>query len=238
MLLLNLTNFKFIIWITIFLVLIVTIICFFFPVKNIRLSEHQVKVFKSFSLIGFIEEKTLFIPTIELIMGVSYSTVITFLSSYTKSLNLAIAGSFFFVIFALVVTFTRPRTGQLFDIKGEKYVMYPSYLFLTIGLIVLGFSSNNLTLLLSGAIIGFGYGTFMSNGQAISLKLVSEDRIGISLSTYFIGLDLGVGVGPYIMGIIKFNTSYRNLYVLASILPILCMLLYLLAHSRDSHKKS
>lgn len=53
-------------------------------------------------------------------MGVSYSTVITFLSSYTKSLNLVIAGSFFFVIFALVVTFTRPGTGQLFDIKGEN----------------------------------------------------------------------------------------------------------------------
>lgn len=238
MLLLNLTSFTFIVWFTIILVLIVAVSCFFFPVKNINLSDHQVKVLKSFSLNGFIEKKTLFISTVAFIMGISYSTVVTFLSSYSKSLNLTVAGSFFFVIFALVVTFTRPGMGQLFDTKGEKYVMYPSYLFLTIGLIVLGFSSNNITLLLSGAIIGFGYGTFMSNGQAISLKLVGEDRIGISLSTYFMGLDLGLGVGPYIMGIIKSYMSYRNLYVLASILPILCLLLYFLAHSRDSHKKS
>jgi MFS family permease len=233
MLLLNLTTFNFIIWVTIILVLIVTICCFLFPVNNITLSDSQIKVLKSFSINGFIEKKALFISTIAFIMGISYSTVITFLSSYSKSLNLTVAGSFFFVVYALIVTITRPGMGQLFDSKGEKYVMYPSYLFLTIGLIILGFASNSFILLLSGAIIGFGYGTFMSNGQAISLKLATEDRIGISLSTYFIGLDLGLGVGPYIMGIIKSHISYQNLYLLASILPILCLLAYLSSTKRN-----
>lgn len=232
MLLLNLTNFKFIIWVTIILVLIVTVCCFLFPVKNIILSEDQVNVLKSFSINGFIEKKAVFISTIAFIMGISYSTVITFLSSYSKSLDLSVAGSFFFVVYALIVTVTRPGMGQLFDTKGEKYVMYPSYIFLTIGLIILGFASNSLTLLLSGAVIGFGYGTFMSNGQAISLKLVTEDRIGISLSTYFIGLDLGLGIGPYIMGIIKSHMSYQNLYLLASILPMLCLMTYFAAKKK------
>lgn len=232
MLLLNLTNFKFIIWVTIILVLIVTVCCFLFPVKNIILSEDQVNVLKSFSINGFIEKKAVFISTIAFIMGISYSTVITFLSSYSKSLDLSVAGSFFFVVYALIVTVTRPGMGQLFDTKGEKYVMYPSYIFLTIGIIILGFASNSLTLLLSGAVIGFGYGTFMSNGQAISLKLVTEDRIGISLSTYFIGLDLGLGIGPYIMGIIKSHMSYQNLYLLASILPMLCLMTYFAAKKK------
>ena len=126
-----------------------------------------------------------------------------FLSSYTKVIHLVSAGSFFFVVYALVITFTRPLTGRIFDAKGEQYVMYPSYLFLTAGLFLLSVTTNSVTLLLSGALVGLGYGTFMSNGQTVCLKIVKEHRISIALSTYFIGLDLGLGVGPYLMGVLE-----------------------------------
>jgi hypothetical protein len=49
-----------------------------------------------------------------------------------------------------------------------------------------------LLLLLSGAFIGLGYGTFMSNGQAVSLNLVTSHRIGIALIDLFHWFGFGV----------------------------------------------
>ena len=51
--------------------------------------------------------------------------------------------------------------------------------------------------------VGLGYGTFMSNGQAVTVKIVPVHRIGVATSTYFIALDVGLGFGPYILGAIK-----------------------------------
>ena len=57
--------------------------------------------------------------------------------------------------------------------------------------------------LLSAVFVGLGYGTFMSNGQAVTVKIVPVHRIGVATSTYFIALDMGLGFGPYILGAIK-----------------------------------
>ncbi|AYA34996.1 MFS transporter [Enterococcus faecium] len=236
MILLNMTDFRFIIWFSIVLVFFVTIACLVFPVKNILLSEEQKTSLRSWNINSFIEKKALFITGIAFLMGLSYSSVLSFLSSYTKVIHLVAAGSFFFVVYALVITFTRPLTGRIFDVKGEQYVMYPSYLFLTAGLFLLSVTTNSVTLLISGALVGLGYGTFMSNGQAVCLKIVKEHRISIALSTYFIGLDLGLGVGPYLMGMLKSLTSFRGLYVIAGVIPLVCTALYLVNGRKHSHE--
>ncbi|MFT8322863.1 MAG: MFS transporter [Bacillus sp. (in: firmicutes)] len=226
MILLNMTNFIFIIWFSIILISLVTLSCFIFPVKNIQLSGEQKAQLNSWSIQSFIEKKALFITGIAFLMGLSYSSVLAFLSSYTKVIHLVTAGSLFFVVYALVITFTRPLTGRIFDLKGEQYVMYPSYFFLTAGLFMLSITTNSTMLLISGGLVGLGYGTFMSNGQAVCLKLVNEHKIGIALSTYFIGLDLGLGVGPYLMGTLKSLTSFRSLYIIAGVIPLVCAAVY------------
>lgn len=66
-------------------------------------------------------------------MGLSYSSVLSFYL-LIQSNPLSCCWVIFFVVYALVITFTRPLTGRIFDVKGEQYVMYPSYLFLTAGL--------------------------------------------------------------------------------------------------------
>ena len=162
-------------------------------------------------------------------MGLSYSSVLSFLSSYAKVIDLVSASSFFFVVYALVITATRPMSGRIFDSRGENYVMYPSYIFLTLGLFLLSITTSSWMLLVSGGLIGLGYGTFMSNGQAVCLKASpSSHRIGIALSTYFIGLDLGLGVGPYVLGELHSFMSFQGLYLFAGCIPIVCAVLYAL----------
>jgi MFS family permease len=229
MVLLNTMNFHFIILFSIVLILLTTMACFIFPVKNIQLSaEHKAKLSR-WSLDSFIEKTVIFISFIGFLMGLSYSSVLSFLSSYAKTIDLVAASSFFFVVYALVITATRPLSGKIFDKHGENAVMYPSFVFLAAGLILLSFTTSSWMLFISGGLIGLGYGTFMSNGQAICLKASpNSHRIGIAISTYFIGLDLGLGVGPYILGELRNFLTFQSMYLVASLIPIICIILYAL----------
>ncbi|HIX70278.1 MFS transporter [Enterococcus diestrammenae] len=233
MILLNLTNFYTIIIFSIVLIAATTVACWVFPVKNIVLTPEHRASLAAHTLDSYIEKKALFITFIAFWMGLAYSSVLSFLSSYAQAIHLVDAASFFFVVYALVITATRPLSGRIFDAKGENYVMYPSYFFLAAGLAALSFTTSSWLLLVSGALVGLGYGTFMSNGQAVCLKTCDSHRIGIALSTYFVGLDLGLGVGPYIFGILRSHLSFQSMYLVAAILPIACAIVYRLFYKKS-----
>ena len=234
MLLLPMLGFNAIIILAIVLSVVVAVACFVFPVQNIKLSAEQKSLLNSWSLNTFIEYKVLFISLVAFLIGLAYSSVLGFLSIYADNLHLSTAGAFFFVVYALIITATRPFTGRIFDARGENAVMYPSFVFLALGLIMLSFTNGSFMLLLSGALIGLGYGTFMSNGQAVCLKLVDSTKVGIALSTYFIGLDLGLGFGPYALGTVHSVLSYSGIYILCAVLTIFVTVLYALFYkSKD-----
>lgn len=227
MILMNTFNFRVVVYISSILILVAMIAAFVFPVKNIALTPERKAEMRKISFDNLIERKAIFIAFLGFLMGFAYSSVLTFLSSYAAQINLVAISSYFFVVYAFVIALTRPFAGRIFDEYGENYVMYPSYIALAIGLISLAMTHSGIMLLVSGAFVGVGYGTFMSNGQAIALKVAPNPlRVGTALSTYFIGLDLGIGVGPFILGDINKFLSFRGIYELSAVLPIVAAILY------------
>ena len=226
MILLPAVGFTWIIYLAVLLSVGVAIACLRFPVQNLSLSSAEAASMKSWSLKNFIEPRVSFIAFLGFLMGLAYSSVLGFLSIFTHEIGLITVGAFFFVVYALVITVTRPIAGRIFDERGENAVMYPSYVCLTIGLLLIAYSVNAALLLIAGAFVGLGYGTFMSNGQAICLKAVEPAKIGVALSTYFIGLDLGLGVGPYTLGILHGLLSYSGIYIVSAIIPVIVLILY------------
>lgn len=158
--------------------------------------------------------------------------MLSFLASYAAELNLMTAGTLFFVVYALAVTVARPVAGVLFDRKGEDFVMYPTYACLAGGLLLLSITTSSWMMLLAGVFVGLGYGTFMSNGQAICVKLVEEMRVGVAVSTYFVALDLGLGVGPYMLGAFKESLGFSGIYSAVGFAAVGCGALYYLLYAR------
>jgi MFS family permease len=216
--------------------LVLLIVCFgaclCLKVPEIELTEAEKENLKHFRLDNFFERRVYPIALVGLIMGFCYSSVLSFLAAYAQEANLMIAGTFFFVVYALVITITRPSTGVLFDRKGENFVMYPSFVFLAIGLLLISLSHQSWLLLLSGVFVGLGYGTFMSNGQAVCVKLSPSYRMGVATSTYFIALDLGLGIGPYLLGYMRPSIGFSGIYITTSVLALLCVGLYYLVYGR------
>jgi MFS family permease len=190
------------------------------------LRQDQEKVVKSFQISNFLEFKAIPISIIVLIVGFSYSVVLTFMSLYSKQLHLEEAAGFFFLVYAITVIVSRPFSGRFLDVRGANFVVYPCLLIFAIGMLLLSQASHGITLLLAGAIIGLGYGNFLSCGQAISIKGAPPHRLGLATATYYIFLDVGFGVGPYLFGSLLPFTGYRGLYLMMAMVILATIILY------------
>jgi MFS family permease len=191
-----------------------------------RHRQDQAQTAKTFQISNFLEFTAIPISLIVLIAGFNYSAVLTFISLYSKQLHLENAASFFFFVYAFVVIISRPFSGHLLDRRGNNFVVFPCLFLFAIGMLLLGQTNSGMTLLLAGAFMGLGYGNFLSCGQAISIKEAPPDRLGLATATYYIFLDVGFGIGPYIFGSLVPLMGYRSLYFMMAAVIFATILLY------------
>jgi MFS family permease len=193
-------------------------------------TKDRAKISERFHISRFLEFTAIPISIIVLIIGFNYSAVLTFISLYSEQLHLEEAASFFFVVYAVVVILSRPFSGRLLDARGAGFVVYPCLFIFAVGMVLLGCANHGITLLLAAAVIGLGYGNFLSCGQAISIKGVPPDRLGLATATYYIFLDVGFGIGPYLFGSMVPFTGYRGLYLVMAMVTLVTIVLYYLLY--------
>ncbi|MHD0397044.1 MFS transporter [Staphylococcus simulans] len=187
---------------------------------------------KGFSLGEFIAKDAVPIAIVILVTGVAYSSILTFLKFFAEERNLVAVSSYFFIFYALTSLITRPITGRLMDNKNENVVVYPSYFFLLISFVLLYFAHSGWMLLLAGAALGVGYGNLSSLMQAIAIKVTTPEKYGLATSTFFIGIDFGIGFGPSVLGVFTSSITYAQLYGFMAILTIITAVLYYVLHGR------
>ena len=190
---------------------------------------------KGFRLSSFIEYKAVPIAFITLILGFCYSSVLSYINFYATEIDLVGAASFFFLVYSMAVLVSRPFTGRLMDIKGPKFVMYPAFIIFAAGMVLLSLTNNSMTLLLSGILIGMGFGNMQSCTQAIAVKLTPPHRMGLATATFFIFLDAGLGFGPFLLGFIIPITGYSTMYIMMSVLILITAVLYYFLHGKKEN---
>ncbi|MEC0347006.1 MFS transporter [Peribacillus frigoritolerans] len=189
---------------------------------------------KGFKISDYFEKRALPISIFIGFAGFTYSSILSYLTSFAKEMDLMDAASFFFVVFAVFLLASRPFTGRMFDVKGENAVIYPSLLLFAVGMVILSQSHHGITLLIAGALIGVGYGTFQSSCQAISIKEAPSNRMGLATSTFFTMYDFGIGVGPFLLGFLIPFTGFKGLFIGMSVFAFLLIGIYYLAHGKKA----
>ena len=191
------------------------------PKKNVQTSA-------KFGVGDLLETRALPIAFITLLAAVAYSGVLSFISFYAEEINLVSTASFFFLVYAIAVLVSRPYTGRLLDMKGNKFVVYPSLILFAGGLLLLSNTHTGWMLLVAGGIIGLGFGNFQSCAQAIALQGVKPERLGVATSTFFIFLDFGFGFGPYVLGLLVPVIGYQELYLILMVVVLVALGFYML----------
>jgi MFS family permease len=228
-------NFNLLLGICVMVLIIACIATSFLKVTELELTEEQLVKNKQFSLDNFFEFRVLPIAIVGVFVGVGYSCIASFLAVYTQEINLIPAGSFFFIVYAVVILISRPVAGRLLDKKGQNFVMYPAFVLFAIGLGIISQAHQSSILLLGAVFVGFGFGTFMSSIQAIAVIVSPPHRMGLATSTLFIMLDASMGFGPFVIGFLIPVIGYRGLYLSMAFLVMASMFLYYLVWGRIAH---
>ncbi len=95
------------------------------------------------------------------------------------------------------------------DDKNENIIVYPAFIMLFLSFVCLISSYQSWLILLAGACLGLGYGNLSSAMQSIAIN-VPPIKYGIATSTFYVGLDAGVGFGPSFLGLFTHMFSYSE----------------------------
>jgi MFS family permease len=195
-------------------------------------NKNQGKGAKGLKLSHFIEPKAVPISFVALVIGFAYSGIMSFLSFYAEEIQLVEAGGFFFLVYAIFVLLSRPFTGKWMDQKGPNIVVYPCLIIFALGMLLFSQAHQGVTLLVAATLISLGYGNFISIVQAIAIKVTPPDRVGLATSTYFIFYELGLGVGPFLLGFFVPITGYRGLFFAMVFVILASIFLYYILHGK------
>jgi MFS family permease len=198
----------------------------FTSVPEIKLTTNQAAELKGFKLRNFLEPKAIPISIFVTLMVICYASVMTFLTPYARDIDLLDSASFFFIVYSVVVIIFRPLIGRLFDLKGANLIMYPAILIFSIGMLMISQSYSGYFLLLSAAVLGLANGSMQTNAQVIALQVSPQHRLGLANSTYFIFVDIGVAIGPFLFGMLLPLEGYRAMYAICAIVAFAGIFLY------------
>lgn len=211
-----------------------TIVILFANIPEAYITEEQIQEMKKgFKIYDFFEERAVPVSIMMVLLGIAYSGVVTFFNTYAIELELKDAASFFFVVYALVLFVSRPLTGRLLDLRGDNIVIYPALITFSLSLLLLSQARIGSILLLAGALLALGFGTMMSCAQAIVVKESPKHRVGLATSTFFICMDGGTGIGPFLTGMLVPFVGFRGMYLTLAAVVLLSIILYYFVHGKN-----
>lgn len=161
-------------------------------------------------------------------MTFAYAGVSAFLALYARELNLMTAASNFLLCYAIFLMICRTFTGIICDKKGPKFVVIPCLAFFTVGLVVLGYVHGSVMMIVSGALIGIGYGSVTPVFQTQIISSVEPHKIGVANSLFFNAMDFGLAIGAFIMGLMVQGFGYRSIYLSGAVLVVAASVVYVM----------
>ncbi|HTG70941.1 MAG TPA: MFS transporter [Candidatus Udaeobacter sp.] len=179
-----------------------------------------------------VERKAVPIALSGFVVAFAYSGLVTFMSVYAHEQAIDQYASYFFVCFGIMIVLPRPIVGKLLDQVGEHVIVYPSIAIFTIGMLLLSQADSPVLLLISGAVIGLGYGALLPCFQTIAVLAAPTQRRGLATATFYLLFDLGYGIGSYTLGSLASSYGYSVMYMLCACIIAFSSFIYFTLHHK------
>ena len=137
------------------------------------------------------------------------------------------AVSLYFVFYSIANLGARPLAGRASDAWGVRRAAPPMMVVAALGMLALAFVPSVAGVALGGVCMGLGQGSAYAAIQAESVRGVPADQLGRSANTYFIGPDLGMGLGPVAGGAVLQAWGPTALFVFNALTVLLALALFL-----------
>ena len=199
-------------------------------------TKGQITSKKAFSWRSLFEPNALPIALCGGLLALVYSSLLGFLPLYARKIGMMDTASYFFAVYALAMVLSRPFINKLVDRVGVNLVVYASVFVYFSGMVGLSQVDNPMQFLVAGAVIGLGFGGLNPSFQTLAVLAAPRNKSGLATSTYFLSMDVGVGLGSFILGVVADFTSYRVMYLFCSIVVVfIAVLFYFINHGNEKN---
>ena len=165
--------------------------------------------------------------TIMLFIYFGWSLYSGYIVEYAKELGISGIGSFY-TVQALVLLVIRPASGYLTDRLGLARVLPPALLITAASFIIIGSAESIDTMLIGSAVGAIGFGAFQP--AVYSMCILSETPLkrSVASNTLYIGIDMGLCLGPYFGGIVHESYNYSIMFKSASSMIVIALIVFLI----------
>jgi MFS family permease len=125
---------------------------------------------------------------------------------------------FFFSTTAIILILSRSLGGKILDLYGRENVILPCLMSYVISMTILAFSKT-LPMFILVAVI-YGIGPAFLTPALMAYALDRGGAPGLTMGTFYTITDLGICLGPVIMGIVIHSTSYPIMFLCLALMGI------------------
>lgn len=169
--------------------------------------------------------------------SIAYSLVIAFFGTYMAERGLTSVVGPYFLVYAAVSFVARPLAGPVQDRRGDAAVLVPCLAAVIAGTLLTGFGGSALVIVLGGALLGGGYGTLISAGQAAAVSRAGVARSGQAVSSFFLVVDAFTGLAPALLGGLAVVVGYPWLFSSGALAGALGLVYFLAGPGRTAHRR-
>lgn len=161
---------------------------------------------------------------IAFMLNIIWGTLTAFFPLYALKHGVSNPG-IFFVFLAITLILGRILGGKILDIYDRKKVIIPCLTAIIISLAILTFSTTLLMFILVAVVLGTGWSLLYPSLLIYAIENAGSDR-GPAMGTFTGLADLGLCIGPMIMGIIIQRASYPIMFFCLTLVGVMNFLYF------------
>lgn len=186
---------------------------------------------------NLVEPKVIPLAAVFMMFAIPYFANQSFLVDYIFARHLHVSSDLFFVFYAVALLLLRLTLRNLFDSKGFRFWLTVCSLSMLAMLSSLTFMTNSWYLLVAGVTMAASYGLMSFVTQAQAVVIAGRARSGLANSTYYMGIDLGMTLGPVLAGVFYGHLPIAWFYPMFMLSMPMAWLIYL-SFRRVIHSKN
>lgn len=160
--------------------------------------------------IGY-EKTALPAALVMLLVAFAYSGIVTFLPAYAGTLGMHNI-SVYFITYAVVLLITRIIVDRFTKNRDISAVLLPGIALMAVAFVLLATGKTMPIFLAAAVFYAVGYGSVQPTLNAIVISLCAPSKRGAANSTFFSAMDLGIGLGALIFGVVSQMFGYSSVY--------------------------
>ena len=175
---------------------------------------------------SFILPSALFPSAVLFTNALTYASVVALLPLFADEAGLGNPG-LFFTVFSVVVLVLRGPLGRVSDRRGRVAVVAPGLSVTFVALLVLSQAQSTTTMLVVAVLYAVGVGAAQPTLMAMTVDRAGPQERGAAMGTYTTAMDLGIGVGSVVWGVVAQSLGFGAMYVAAGLMGLVGVALLL-----------